>query len=359
MFIDKIDPKLNIGCGCGYMNFSGVYESKNALYLSLGFTNLDFIYNRQAFTQFISPKKAEEYISKDNELIISSDIDSKYIQDSNEYLKNNCMKIYDPFGSIIEIDNSISLTELKNKYIDKGNPIIYTCDHYYAYNDYKKQINNFLKFHSQDHMAILCDINFEKGVVYVLDKFYEFKGEIDLLNFNKTIQSSYLNEKRFFIMNMDNILAGDEEKEFYRYLKENFENTLDKSILINGVNYHKNIYALEEFIKNFESIVVELYDKKGKYAPQFLSKLLSQTILQKISFSKLLKYYLNMNNRSIYVELDKHIDESKRLWENIDVLNDKCYLKGKSILDDIEVYKGVIQSIMKVDSSIYKLMGKI
>lgn len=59
---------------------------------------------------------------------------------------------------------------------------------------------------------------------------------------------------------------------------------------IRDKEYKKNFNAIEGLAKCFQNVAESLYSQKGKYAPQFLSKLMTPIILQRGSFSKFIEY---------------------------------------------------------------------
>lgn len=349
----NFDTKLKIGPSCIHMNISGVYEASNALYLALAYTNIDFIYNKKEFTNFLNAKNTEEYISKDNELIIVKDIDSIYLNDSKDYLNYCSNQIFNPFKYMKDLNYNITLKEMQSNYLSAGVPVMYSCDHYYTYDDYIKFTNEILKFHTNGHMAILCDIDMGKKIAYVVDKFYGFKGYVNLENLIRSINSTYLDAKMFSILDIKQMVNGNEKINFENNLDINFRLLLKDTEVVNGKEYFKNVGALELFYNDFEQIVESLYDTKGKYAPQFLSKLISNYILQRISFSNLLKYYNSKYPNKIYDKLIELTDNSKKLWNSIDIYNDKYYLSNICILDKIDKYSHLIESIIKNDIALY------
>lgn len=352
-FQDNIDRNLKVGPSCIHMNFSGMYEGKKTLYLALAFTSLDFLYDKHSFTEFINPKPAKDYISAENELIIVKDVNSKYIMDLEKYLEKFSRSIYDPFRSVVEVDNGTPLEELKDNYLDKGFPVMYVCDHYYTYEDYKKQ-TNLTHFHTPGHMAILCDIDFEKNTAYVIDKFYSFKGSMSLDNLKKSISSEHLTMKKFWIMNFNFKENLNEKEEFLKYFKINIQETLKDKVIIGNTEYYKNYKAVKAFVNDFREIVENLYDQKGKYAPQFLSKLISNVILQRRGYCNLLKYFIKMYDDNRYKKIYEYAEESKRLWNQIDIYNDKFFLAGKSIVEVMSKYEKLLETLLDVEGKLYQ-----
>jgi hypothetical protein len=185
------------------MNISGIYEGMGVLFLSLGYTNMDFLYNKEIFTEFINPKPSKEYISKDNDLVIAEDINSKYMNCTHKYVDSFSNTIYKPVTETIKFDGDIDLQELKANYLDKGLPVMYSFDHYYIYEDYIKLTSNILHFHTNGHMAILSDLDFENETAEIVDKFYKFKGYVQLENLKKSIHSEYLNAQKFLVLKLE------------------------------------------------------------------------------------------------------------------------------------------------------------
>ncbi|WP_458788522.1 hypothetical protein, partial [Vallitalea sediminicola] len=95
--------------------------------------------------------------------------------------------------------------------------------------------------------------------------------------------------------------------------------------------------------EDFHYIITSLEETKGKYAPQFLSKLVSTTILQRLSFKNFIKTY-----KDKFTGVDKlinYLEESYKLWNRIDVYNDKTYLSKKTLTQNESKYIALLDKL--------------
>ncbi len=354
---DKINRTLKVGSGCYYMNFSTFYEYTNKLFLSLAYTNCDFIYNKKLFLTFENPKESSEYISNENELIIAGTIDSLYIKDVHRFLKDTSDIIYRVSTTTICSNKDVDLKEIQSVFLSRNIPVMFTCDHYYMYSDYIKVTNDILHFHTNGHKAILFNIDFDNGTALIVDKFYSFIGTVKLSSLIDSIKSDYIQNGTFEILDNYNKLYSDNNTfsdVFLRNIK-NLNN--DRYITSDGSTYYKNIKALKMFREDFESIIVSLQDTKGKYAPQFLTKLIAPTLLQRLSFNNVIKFYENFFIQPN--ELLRLIGESSKLWRRIDTYNDKTYLTNKTLKGNIQKYLDLLDNLISIDTLLYQELNKI
>lgn len=354
---NEIDRTLKIGCSCYYMNISAFYEYANKLFLSLAYLNCDFIYNTKLFLTFDNPQEPEKYISPNNELIISGTIDSVYLEDIFQYIDDTSNKIYPASINKLCNNKDVDLNKIQDMFLSKDIPIIFSCDHYYMYSEYKEVTNNIVHFHTGYHMAILLDIDFNSKTAFIVDKFYSFIGTVKLSSFINSIESEYIVNGFFGTLNNYSELFNNEIT-FYDVFMKNMNNLNEyKYVTADGNTYYKNIRALEKFREDFKSIITSLQDAKGKYAPQFLSKLIAPTILQRISFNNFMKYYQNMFKNS--EELLRITDESSKLWTKIDMYNDKTYLSNKTLKDNEQKYLTLLDKLISIDTLMYDKLNRI
>lgn len=348
-----LDKNLKVGCSCTYMNVSALYESFRKLYLAFSYTHCDFIYNKDLFIKFINPKPAKEYISPTNDLVIAGRVDSEYYDDCLNYINyfsDNILKL--KFKKVCNISN-LDFKFINSEFLLNDIPVLFPFDYYYLYDDYyKKQTPDLLLFHTTRHMAILVEIDFDNNRVFIVDKFYSFMGYVSITDFLKALNSDYLEIRDLYIC------------ENYIDLKSNnyinnlsFRNIFNQNIkLLNNTTYrtssnnlyYKNVTATEMFRNDINYIIDVLEDKKGIYAPQFFSKLISQTILHRSAFYILVKYYKDyfINSNSLI----KLTEESSSLWKRLDLFNDKTYLSGKTLSENKFKYIDLLDKILKNDT---------
>jgi len=353
----EIDRRLKVGSSCFFMSISAIFEAYGKLYLAFGYTSFDYIYNSKSFLKFNNLKAPEEYISKENDLIISGEIDSVYSDDYAFYLYNS---IPDDIKFEIEVICSGKMVDLKNikdKYLDKKEYIFIPCDHYYLYDDYRKVTNDLYKFHTKDHVVVLIDINFEENTAYIIDKFYSFAGNVPLDKLNEAMFSEYRTNYNFSrIKNLSSIVENTQGFEFYFH--KNIELLNKNEVTINGTVYKKNINALKSFISDFETNVEKIMLLKGRYAPQFFSKLIARIIVQKLSYNNLINYYKNNLSCENRDRILKILKESYNLWATIDAYNDKTYLGGKVLKDNLSKYKKLLDKLYAIEAETFKLLNE-
>ena len=355
----NIDRNLRVGSNCYHMNVSTIYELYNSLYLSFAYTNFDFIYNKDTFLTFENPRPTIDYISKENDLVITKDIGSIYMKDYYFYMEYFTKSIYEVKTDIVNSSNNIDFKDLKDKYLCNKIPIFFPCDIYYMYSDYKKISKNMLEFHTGNHMAILVDIDFEKEQVFIIDKFYSFVGYVKLDNFIKSFYSDYIKRRELRILTSFSPSKQDEETQFQNYFKKSLALSCKSEVIVNDVIYYKNIKALEMFNSDFEEIIFNLNLTKGKYSPQFLTKLISNILLQKMSFCNLLGYYNKKYPKYEYNKILQLANKSSKLWRTIDLLNDKTYMTKKTLLINKEKYKVILNNLLITEKELFYLLNEL
>lgn len=358
---DFIQADYKIGYNCTFMAFSAIFESKNLLSYALAYTNSDFLYNYHSFITCENTANAELLISKTNQLIIEKNPRWIFHKSYNKNIFNlvNKYDLFEPFFIEFDKDSIIGVEQIKKEYIDKGLPIIFKCDHYYLYNEYKKKTKDILHYHSSGHSAVLLDIDINNNSCIVSDKFFSFFGEVKLSSLLSSMKSNYICNPGFGYIDIKKLEKISEEERIYKYLKENIINTLIDEISIDGIKYYKNIKGLKMFVDDFDDITKSLTESKGIYAPQFTVNLVQPIILQRRSFSNLLKY-INKNSKNIRLERIQSIcDEVSKLWFRIDMLCDKCFLSGNSLTDYKERILKVLKQIYEYESVIHETLSKI
>lgn len=352
-----VRPKLKVGFNCVAMNISAILEYKQMLSLALAYTNFDMIYNPDTFTKYIDFQKPESYISKSNDLLICKSTNAVL---HNDYI-NYIQKVRDEFNLFkineISFDASNDIDKLKEIYLDKDNPVIFTCDHYYMYDDYRKSTGDVLHYHSENHAAVLVGIEDES--CYIIDKFFSFAGKASMENFRNSILSEHICNKYYWTVDATKYNELNEEERIRRLLKQNIDITLKDEVNINGTRYFKNIKALNCFIRDFDGFIDEFMNSKGKYAPQFMVDLLKQIILQRVSYNSLLNY---INEFIIIDELkDMKVlaEEIMKLWLRIDYMCDKCYLSGNTLIDYKERLLEVFNQICNKENLMLNYLNEI
>ncbi|QUI23834.1 hypothetical protein HZI73_16710 [Vallitalea pronyensis] len=337
----KIIKYYRIGRDCFYQNISVLLENKNKLSYAFKYLNNDFLYNKEIFSRFKNKETVDSFINKDNELALIKGIDSYYLEEINTFRKatsNNFFKliIHKNEGGILEIQDIIT----------RNGPLMFYCDPYYlrAFNEERK-IN--VNHHYSKHLSIIKDINPGRNTCQIIDKFYNFEGEVLIDDYWKCSNSDYIqNNLRGIAYSIS--LKEDNKSESKR-IQENLhlqlKNLKKKFIIIKGKKYLKNLYAVEALINDLEEIIQIIIDQKGKYAPQFFIQLLQPTMQEKLSFHDLMSYVKTKLNN---LELDRLLDELKilsTLWITIDYLCDKCYLTGYNLKDYSERIKRLLHKI--------------
>ncbi|MDF2519404.1 MAG: hypothetical protein K0R84_32 [Clostridia bacterium] len=361
--ISELDPKLKIGSNCFFMNISAILEYKNMLSMSLSYINFDFIYNPDHFTEFVNPKPTEEYISKENELLVVGSIDSLFRNDHVEYISKG-MKDYNLFSlHTIDPELLLDLGRLDQLYLKQKEPIVYSNDHYYVYNDYTKTTSDMAHYHSQGHAATMVKVDFSKKTCCVIDKFFSFIGEIPISSYFDAVTSDFLTQRTGHYVQIERMKNMTEDERLRILLKNNINNSMQKTVTINGTKYYKNLDALALLLQNFERHLHELSEQKGKYAPQFTTKLFSPVRLNKVGFGNLMPYIKRMVNTKETRVLEPLCKEVASLWVRIDVLCDKCYLTNSTILEYkdrlLDTYKEIYEKEKVIFDQLSALEAKL
>lgn len=326
-----IDPNLRVGYNCAYMNISAILQYYKALSLALSYTNIDFVYNSERITKYVGTKSVKEYISPDNELIIMGDIGCVFHKDYRSYI-TQMMQSYNAITTNrIEFGKNFTIDKLKSDYLDKDIPIIFACDNYYLYDDYRKKSDNILRYHSDEHMATLFGIDENKQQSCIVDKFFYFAGNVLYQNFKDSIESDYISNFRIITADIIDLNKETETERLRNYLKKNIDITMNETVDINGNIYHKNQKALRYFINDFNDILDDIILQKGKYAPQFTTFLLQPVAIQVSSYDILMGYIQSMLYDVDFLDIKAILEKMTSLWLRIDYLCDKCYIAGKNI----------------------------
>lgn len=355
---DNIYENLQIGTGCFDMNISSVLEYNNMLSMSIAYSSTNLIYSPKTFTKFTKEINAEEYISKDNELLIVQGIDSKYHDDYFVYGENYC-KNFNLFEiKILDEKIRYDLNELKNMYISQGIPLITTADHFYIHDIYKENGSNAFKYHSGNHCLTVLDIT--DNDCYITDKFFSYKGYINKDIYLEAVTSEYIKKAYCIIVNINEEYRNISEDERIRYLfKKSIQSFAEESTYIDGEKYYLNTFALEEMMRNLPIHTEELVKQKGKYAAQFLTKLITPIVVGTRGMGNLLTY-LNMYLKSDIVDelqaLYKTVGES---WMLMAQLSIKSYRQKKTLTDYNDRLINVLREINKNENAIAKGLEKL
>ncbi|MCK4257909.1 MAG: hypothetical protein KAX49_02965 [Halanaerobiales bacterium] len=354
--LEKVIPNLKVGNGCMLMNVSGILEYENYLSYSLTYSTFDFLYDFDHLTTFLNPKRPEEYISKDNELFIVGGIDSLYHEDYEIYTRNHCQQ-YNLFQGVrvYEGEKRQNL-EVEIEYIQKDIPLIFCCDQYYLYEYYKKKNSAMNLDHSSSHSAVLVDIDLDNKQCTIMDKFYDVIVEVPLKAYIEAKTSDHLRRSYFaqvIIQRMD----IPENERIRLLLKKNLNQTLEETATIEGRTYMKNLKGLEMLIKDLPKFFKLMSELKGKYAPQFTTKLLSPMILEKVSFKNLMSYV----SKTI-IELQKInelLNNLSTTWMLVDKLCDKCFLKKHHIVDYTDRFATIFKNIYEMECQVIETLASV
>ncbi len=346
-----------VGSSCFLMNVSGIFELKKVASLQLIYTNFDFIYNPECFTVFINPKPTEEYVSKDNKLILNPEINSLFCMDYRQYT-NTSPKNMDAFD-VKRIDPEIldNLDELKYKYCDNNIPVIFTGDHYYLYYDYKDTITNMMHYHGVAHSAILLDI-YEDSCL-ICDKFFGYVGKIKLETLKKAIASEYNLKKQCSIVEINENTTITEEERVRILFKDNIERSLQEYEIVNDTKYYKNVRAIEKLIDNFDKDIISIMEQKGEYAPQFYTNTFKQVMLNKRGFCDILKYVSSITKIEIVYQISNLCKEITGAWFNLDMMCDKCYLSNSKLIDYKDRFQKLYTEILELEKKLLGLYEKV
>jgi len=246
---------------------------------------------------------------------------------------------------IERLDKPDDLSILQDNYLQYDVPIIFPCDHYYTYEEYKAYNNDMKHFHSGRHMTVLADIDFKKNKCSIIDKFYTFIGEISIEAFNKAISSEYIEEEtqKYMYTIQSDFGHADRNEQKHNFLKRNIETAMSEYAIVNGRSYHKGIKALKMFLDDLEENIRELLNGKRVFAARYLTNMLQPTRLQRGGYSWLMEYMReelkHFDELNIICELTKDIAKQWRIADN---LCDKCFYSG----DTLGNYSGRIRNVL-------------
>ncbi len=352
----SIDPNLKIGSDCGLMNVSGILELNNCLSYALTYTDFDFLYSFEHYFNYKNPKRPKKYISKDNDLVIVGGIDLVFHDDYKFYNE----EIYKAYGlfypEAVYRGNKRNTVNVEMKYLAKGIPLIVSCDHYYLHQSYVKEKPTMMHYHTSSHSLVVLDIDQNKQTCTVLDKFFGVLMEVPLERYLNAKMSETLNKNYIVLLNIKEMDLPESER-IRRLLKDNLNQTLLDQITINGRTYIKNLKGLKNLIDEWPQFVKKMAELKGKYAPQFTTRVFRPFILQKLSFKNLMVYV--SEEVTELKAVSEQFAEAVELWNRIDLLCDKCYIKNHNILDYIERFANVWRDIYEVESQIFETLSQI
>lgn len=351
----KLDPALKIGYTCFHMNISGIMELQDRLHYALAYTDLDFIYDFQHFFTYDNPKRPEEYISKDNELIIEGSIDLLFHRDYADYIDNNT-KSFNLFDYTVHVNPKEKDLAFETLFIEQGIPLIFPCDHYYLFQEYREQFPAMYHFHTGGHSAVLVDVDFAHETCTILDKFYAALFTTSIEKYIQAKTSEHLRNSKFLTANI--VPTGLQRSEEIRaLLKKNIARTLPEEITINGNTYAKNIKGIQILINDLPTFLQEMSNLKGKYAPQFTTRVFRPIILQRIGFKNLI-WNLSQEVEELQPILQP-LEETMKKWLQVDMLCDKCFLKNDFLPDYTENYLHTFQSIYEAEAIILDTLSSI
>lgn len=358
--IYSLDKDLRIGLNCVSMNYSGLLELNDMMYLALYYTLYEFIYNVDGFTSFINALPPEENISKENPLILVGKTGSVFLRDYYAYIDQSIEN--SAAFSINSFDINMDLKEVKKQFLDKDIPVIFPCDIYYFYDDYKRLNANMLYFHSGTHKSMLVDIDFENEKCLLVDKFYRYVGEVKLEDFMKALHSDYNDKDMNNSFQYIKINPKDNIKDLeLEILKKHFQTMLEMKendfVMLNGRKYYRNISGIRSFIDTYDEMAESMMKQKKEYAPLFVTHLLRPIFLQKISYSVLIGYFAKRFNNDILQRISDEANTLSKLWTKVDMLCDKCYLSKNSLVSYKQKYIKVFKEIIKEEEKFFELIS--
>jgi hypothetical protein len=348
-----MDINNKIGFNCIFMNFSSILQNVGGLPLSFAYTNFDFIYSPSNFTIFLTDDPPESFLSENEELVINKPTFSVFKDDYYDYIdilieRYNLFKI-----KKVKEKSSLTINELKEKFIDKNSPVMLKLDHFYLYEIFKENTSDIIQHHSGGHMSALVDINEINNTCLLVDNFFSYCGNIPIKNFLKAINSKYISDFQYWTIN--NFALCDEGDIFKikNLLIKNIEELSKDSVIINNRIYYKNIKALKLFQTDLMEILINLFEIKNQYAPQFLVNQLQNIILQRVSFNNLLKYINKYLLDKTIFEIQGILNEVVKLWFAFDNLCDKCFLTGMTIIEYFDKIYNILNHIIQKEEIIY------
>lgn len=353
--LERLNPKLKIGNDCVLMSVSGVLEVMGRLSYALTYSDFDLIYDLNHFLAFENPKRPEDYVSPSNSLLIPGSIDLVFHDDYSDYIYDYVQATNLFEWEVILHNEYRHDLDLEWEYIQRGLPVFFKCDHYYLYDYYSTQVPDMFHFHTVHHIATLFDINAEKGVCTIADKFYSVFLEIPMAQYIEAKNSTYTSPHLATVHILDS--QEPESETIRKFFKTNIQRLLQDTVTIHSRTYQKHTNALRAFMNDFPEFIHKIAELKGDYAPQFISRILRPVRYQKLSYAHLMTY-VQGEVREVE-ELLKPLQEVGDKWFILDKICDKCYLKGDKILNYSDRLFKVLGEIYEMESKIFERLAQI
>lgn len=278
-------------------------------------------------------KKINDYLNDEYSIMLFEDFeDMQFISDLN-VLINDCLYIDDNDAN--ELNDFIKL------YWDYTNHII--SDE--SFNEKKISINEKIKEFSKKLT------NFKKSIIWFDSSLKELDSIYDILHINcsNVYEKICVMDNLFLLHNNPNLIDVNDSKEFVNLLSEYQKNNVEKTMVINKLNYFKEkLIIFIDFIKIYFNnfIFKKLNSKIGNFSnydfiTSFLNQLMKDNDILNSSDYNDLEYIAKFNTaldeikkslKNKYVHVDEAINDISFVINNLSSLNNEYF----TLLDGVE-----------------------
>lgn len=278
-------------------------------------------------------KKINDYLNDEYSIMLFEDFeDMQFIADLN-VVTGDCLYIDD--------NDANDLNDFIKIYWDYTNHII--SDE--SFNEKKISINAKIKEFSKKL------INFKKSIIWFDSSLKELDSIYDLLHINcsNVHEKICVMDNLFLLDNNPNLIDMNDSKEFVELLSEYQESNVEKTMVINKLNYFKEkLIIFIDFIKIYFNnfIFRKLNSKIGNFSKydfitSFLNQLMDDNDILNSSDYNDLEYIEKFNTdldeikeslKNKYVHVDEAINDMSFVIDNLSALNDEYF----TLFDGVE-----------------------
>ena len=306
-------------------------------------------------------KKINDYLNKEYSIMLFEDFeDMQFIADLN-VVPNDCLYIDD--------NDANELNDFIKIYWDYTNHILSDEN----FNEKKISIDAKIREFSKKL------INFKKSIIWFDSSLKELDSLYNLLHINcsNVYEKICVMDNLFILNNNPNLININNSKKFIDLLSEYQENNVEKTIVINKLNYFKEkLIIFIDFIKiYFNNYIFRKLNSKisnfSKYdfITSFLNQLQPENNILNSSDYNVLEYIEKFNTdldeikkslKNKYVDVDKAINDMNFVINNLSALNDEYFILFDGVEDNFN--KSSIKlfgDVLNQYSYLYKLECKI
>jgi len=322
-----------IGPDCFFNAVSCNLEYSNKLWLSLYYTYGIFIYNKGLFTKFIMNKQPKDYLVPENMLYFRTKPLSLYRQYYDKFIENNISNTFlNKYLKSIELNQIEDLKYIKDKFLNNNISLILPVNVSMLKSEYQKSASRFPQGDMTYHFVNLFDIDIKNSDAFIIDAYFQFKGNIPkdlLINSVKDSINGFKNSKIYYI-ELDNELDND----ITRAINYSLDLYKREEIIIDGIIFESSLEATESLYYDIYDIL-ELFNSLFKeYTSQFMSFQLIPIRRQKDSICEIILELKKYNFIMISDDLINLLVTNSKLWNRLDYILDLIFLRNQNIIKE-------------------------